>query len=186
MMRVEARPEDRAEWESGPAAVPIASPAPAAASGPIGFVTGSSEGLRSATGAPPSAPAGPGVNKGIASPQTRGPRQSGAFKIPPAAYPRSPGSLSAAVLSNGAPKVPAPATTPAPAAPSLTNASVQLARSSADSGAVPVAAATPNAPLAAATAADEPAVSAGLPSGRVLLVIVALIAAAIVVFIVTK
>jgi len=186
MMRVEARPEDRAEWESGPAAVPIAA-APLSASGPIGFGSGTAAGRGAG-----SSPVGP--NKGPATPPARtaaGARQSGAFKIPPAAYPRSPGSLAAAVLSNGAPKAPAAtATTPALAttavAPSPPNASVQLARSPADSGAVPAGPATPSAPVAAGPAVEEPAVSAGLPSGRVILVIVALIAAAIVVFIATK
>jgi len=182
MMRVEARPEDRAEWESGPAAVPIAGVA--APSGPMGF--GSGSGTSGAGRGAAGAPGGAGANKSIASPAARtatGPRQSGAFKIPPAAYPRSPGSLAAAVLSNGAPK----ATATMSAAASPANAAVQLARSPADSGALPAGGSNPSAPVAAAPAvAEEPAVSAGLPSARVILVIVALIAAAIVVFVATK
>jgi serine/threonine protein kinase len=199
MMRVEPRPEERADWESGPAAVPIPA-APPSASGPIGSGSGTAAsrgagGAGGAVGSVGSVGSNIGPNKGLAAPPARaaaGPRQSGAFKIPPAAYPRSPGSLAAAVLSNGAPKVPAAtATTPAVAttsgASSPPNASVQVARSPADSGAVPAGGVIPNAPVAAGPAvAAEPAVSAGLPSGRVILVIVALIAAAIVVFIATK
>ena len=177
MMRVEARPEDRADWESGPAAVPMA--APASLSSPISSGSGTGGGGRGSAVAAP-APA----SKAATSPAARpgaGARQSGAFKIPPAAYPRSPGSLAAAALSNGAPKV-----VGAGVAAAASSGPVQMAPSPAD-GVSPAGGATANPMVAAApVTAEEPAVRAGLPSGRVVLVILALIAAAIVVFVATK
>jgi len=78
------------------------------------------------------------------------------------------------------------------AAPTSASAPVQMARSPSDSGASPAEGPIANGTAltagaaAAAVVAEEPPVSAGLPSGRVLLVIIALIAAAIVVFVATK